>query len=866
MNKQQLASKIWESANKMRSKIEANEYKDYILGFIFYKFLSDKEIDFLVKDGWTKEDMKKYLNEEENDTVKYCQKNLGYFISYKDLFSTWLKKGLDFAVGDVSDALNAFDRLINESHKKVFNKIFETLQTGLSKLGDTSGTQTKAIRELLNLIKDIPMDGRQDYDVLGFIYEYLISNFAANAGKKAGEFYTPHEVSLVMSEIIANHLKNKDKIEIYDPTSGSGSLLINIGKSVSKFINNKDNIKYYAQELKEPTYNLTRMNLVMRGILPDNIVTRNGDTLEQDWPYFDDLDPSGTYTPLYVDAVVSNPPYSQPWDPSNKEGDARYSRYGLAPKSKADYAFLLHDLFHIKPDGIMTIVLPHGVLFRGGEEEKIRKALIENNNIDAIIGLPANIFYGTGIPTIIMILRQKRVNTDVLIIDASKGYIKAGKNNKLRASDIKKIVDTIVNRESIEKYSRVVTKEEIRENDYNLNIPRYVDSSDEPESWDIYASMFGGIPNEEIDGLKKYWDAFPNLKTVLFKSLNSSYSELLSNDDIKELIDNNQDIKAFNEKFLNNFDSLNDYLKTQFIDNMESLNIAQEENVIANEIFKRLSNFPIIDKYKAYQILDDKWQGISTDLEIIQTEGFSAIKQVDPNMVVKKKNGKDEEVQEGYVGHIIPFELVQRILLNEEYSNLTKKEQELDNITNDYSEILDNIAEDDKNGNSQLFNEDNTAFVNAEVLKFAKELQKSKQKYDEESFENQIIKVANLIEKEKSLKKGIKQDSEKLLAETKRLIENLTDNQALDLLKEKWINPLISSLKELPNHIIKDLISNVSNLSKKYSLTLIDLESQIKEAETSLVGMIDELVGDEYDMKGLNELKSLLKGGENGEK
>ena len=866
MNKQQLASKIWESANKMRSKIEANEYKDYILGFIFYKFLSDKEMDFLVKDGWTKEDLKKYLNEEESDTVKYCQKNLGYFISYKDLFSTWLEKGLDFAVGDVSDALNAFDRLINESHKKVFNKIFQTLQTGLRKLGDASGAQTEAIRELLNLIKDIPMDGRQDYDVLGFIYEYLISNFAANAGKKAGEFYTPHEVSLVMSEIIANHLKNKDKIEIYDPTSGSGSLLINIGKSVSKFINNKDNIKYYAQELKEPTYNLTRMNLVMRGILPDNIVTRNGDTLEQDWPYFDDSDPSGTYTPLYVDAVVSNPPYSQPWDPSNKEGDARYSRYGLAPKSKADYAFLLHDLFHIKPDGIMTIVLPHGVLFRGGEEEKIRKALIENNNIDAIIGLPANIFYGTGIPTIIMILRQKRVNTDVLIIDASKGYIKAGKNNKLRASDIKKIVDTIVNRESIEKYSRVVTKEEIRENDYNLNIPRYVDSSDEPESWDIYASMFGGIPNEEIDGLKKYWDAFPNLKTALFKSLNSSYSELLSNDDIKELIDNNQDIKAFNEKFLNNFDSLNDYLKTQFIDNMESLNIAQEENVIANEIFKRLSNIPIIDKYKAYQILDDNWQGISTDLEIIQTEGFNAIKQVDPNMVTKKKNGKDEEVQEGYVGHIIPFELVQRLLLNEEYSSLTKKEQELDNITNEYSEILDNIAEDDKSGNSQLFNEDNTAFVNAEVLKFAKELQKSKQKYDEESFENQIIKVANLIEKEKSLKKGIKQDSEKLLAETKRLIENLTDNQALDLLKEKWINPLISSLKELPNHIIKDLISNVSNLSKKYSLTLIDLESQIKEAETSLVGMIDELVGDEYDMKGLNELKSLLKGGENGEK
>ena len=217
------------------------------------------------------------------------------------------------------------------------------------------------------------MDGKQDYDVLGFIYEYLIGNFAANAGKKAGEFYTPHEVSLLMSEIVAEHLKDRDKIEIYDPTSGSGSLLINIGRSVSKYMEGENRIKYYAQELKENTYNLTRMNLVMRGILPDNIVTRNGDTLEDDWPYFDDNDRENTYNPLFVDAVVSNPPYSQAWDPANKDSDARFESYGLAPKSKADYAFLLHDLFHLKSDGIMTIVLPHGVLFRGGEEGNIRK-------------------------------------------------------------------------------------------------------------------------------------------------------------------------------------------------------------------------------------------------------------------------------------------------------------------------------------------------------------------------------------------------------------------------------------------------------------------------------------------------------------
>ena len=381
MNKQQLASKIWESANKMRSKIEANEYKDYILGFIFYKFLSDREVKYLKSQDWDDDYMCMRLHEEYDPawaedgyseaehraTVEGIQKAIGYFIGYENLFDTWLSMGSDFNVDNVIVALSAFSRLINPSHEKVFKNIFQTLQTGLSKLGETSNARTKAISDLLHLIKDIPMDGRQDYDVLGFIYEYLISNFAANAGKKAGEFYTPHEVSLLMSEIVAHHLKDRTEIKIYDPTSGSGSLLINIGRSVARYMGGSDRIKYYAQELKENTYNLTRMNLVMRGILPDNIVTRNGDTLEEDWPFFEESDPVGTYDPLFVDAVVSNPPYSQAWNPTDKEADPRYARFGLAPKGKADYAFLLHDLFHLKSDGIMTIVLPHGVLFRGGE-------------------------------------------------------------------------------------------------------------------------------------------------------------------------------------------------------------------------------------------------------------------------------------------------------------------------------------------------------------------------------------------------------------------------------------------------------------------------------------------------------------------
>jgi len=859
MNKQQLASKIWESANKMRSKIEANEYKDYILGFIFYKFLSDKEVEFLIKrQGWTQEYLPE-LVEEDEAVVRLCQNNLGYFIAYKDLFSTWIEKGMDFDVSDVRDALNAFSRLINESHKKVFNKIFDTLQTGLSKLGDSSGAQTKAIRELIQLIKVIPMDGRQDYDVLGFIYEYLISMFAANAGKKAGEFYTPHEVSFVMSEIVSHHLKDRSKIEIYDPTSGSGSLLINIGRSVSKYINNKDNIKYYAQELKENTYNLTRMNLVMRGILPDNIITRCGDTLEQDWPYFDESDPSRTYNPLYVDAVVSNPPYSQNWDPTNKDTDPRYSRYGMAPKAKADYAFLLHDLYHIKPDGIMTIVLPHGVLFRGGEEEKIRRNLIENNNIDAIIGLPANIFFGTGIPTIIMVLKQKRTNTDVLIVDASKGFIKVGKNNKLQASDIKKIVDTVVNRVDIEKYSKVVSKEEIRNNEYNLNIPRYVDSSEAQESWDIYASMYGGIPNKEINDLHNYWNAFGSLKTELFKAKNPAYSEL-STTELKETIENNTDVIKFKENFAKAFENFDEYLKENLISNMNSLIVSKEESSISKNIFDRLENIPLVDKYTAYQLLDNEWTKIAVDLEIIQTEGFAATKIVDPNMVIKKKGGQDEEVQEGWIGRIMPFDLIQRTILKDKAESLKDNENQLAAISGEYEELLDSISEDDKDSYEDLFNEDNTAFNPANVAKQAKAFLKIQKSYDEETFEYKIIRVAELIENEKTLKRDIKTKSDELVNLTKQTIENLTDNQVLELLEEKWINPIIKAIKELPGIIVKELVNKIQALATKYETTYIDLEKQIKESESSLSALLDELEGDEYDMKGLEELKNLLRG------
>jgi type I restriction enzyme M protein len=862
LNKQQLAAKIWESANQMRSKIEANEYKDYILGFIFYKYLSDKLEHFARSQDFTAEDIRN-LTGSDAEVVKFFKSKLGYFISYEHLFSTWLELGGDFQVSNVRDALSAFSRLIHPDHKRLFDGIFKTLETGLSKLGDTAVKQTKAISELIQLIKDIPMDGRQGYDVLGFIYEYLISMFAANAGKKAGEFYTPHEVSVLMSEIIANHVKGKDKIDIYDSTSGSGSLLLNIGKSIAKHMGNEANIKYFAQELKENTYNLTRMNLVMRGILPSNIVTRNGDTLEDDWPFFDDNDPVNSYNPLYLDAVVSNPPYSQKWDPQHKDSDPRYARFGLAPKSKADYAFLLHDLYHLKPDGIMAIVLPHGVLFRGGEEGAIRKNLIENDHLDTIIGLPANIFFGTGIPTIILVLKQKRIKSDVLIVDASKGFAKEAKNNKLRACDIKKICDTVNGRLDVPGYSRVVSKKEIRATDYNLNIPRYVDSSEPVESWDLYASMFGGIPNSELDALVSYWQALPGLRAALFTDNGTPYAAPKV-DDLAQSIRAHAEVQQFATRLASAFADFPTQLRQRLIDNIETLLVPQQEAQIGEEIFKRLASLPLIDKYQAYQLLAEHWQQVAVDLEIIQTEGFSANRVVDPNFVIKKKDNKEVEVQDGWKGRIMPFELVQATYLTAQLAELRKQEKHLAETTCAIDEIFDSLSDEEKG--CDAVHESGDKFVPAVVAKEAKEFkaeQKERSLFAEDSYEGKLIRVAALLTQEKTFKAAVKKQAEELHLLTKKTIESLTDGHVKQLLECKWITPLQKVLLRLPSQQMDALSSKLQKLVEKYRITYADNARAIRRSERELVAMLDELKGNEFDLIGLAELKTSLTGSKN---
>lgn len=872
MNKQQLANRIWASANNMRNKIEANEYKDYILGLIFYKFLSDTEVKYFKEVcGWEDDELPELVENYEDINMKNaiaeCQEHVGFFIEYKYLFSTWLND-TSFSVQTLSEALSNFDRLMSDTYKSVYDGIFKTLREGLSKLGDNPSSQTKALKGLIKLIKDIPTDGSQDYDVLGYVYEFLISNFAANAGKKAGEFYTPHEVAMIMSEIVAEHHKDKESLEIYDPTSGSGSLLITIGKAVSKHIQGKNKVKYYAQELKENTYNLTRMNLVMRGIIPQNIVTRCADTLEEDWPIHEEG--SEIDKPLAVDAVVSNPPYSQHWDPKDKEMDARFANYGLAPKTKADYAFLLHELHHLKNDGILTIVMPHGVLFRGkapkiydkegnvlpmelreeGQAEgQIRANLIEKNNIDAIIGLPANIFFGTGIPTLIMVLKKNRGSEGVLIIDASKGFVKDGKQNKLRACDVKKIADTYRERKEIPGFSREVTRDEIRRNEYNLNIPRYVDSSEAPVKYDIYATMFGGIPDSEIADLREYWDAFPSLQAEVFQPMQDRPYSTVKVDNIVETIQANSHVQDFKSRFSAAFADLKTMLHQRLIDHVEDVKEVVESDNISADIFRRTEGLPLVDKYAAYQILADNWSGIMGDVEIIKTEGFGACNVVEAKTkMVKDKNGVEQEVADGLKGRIIPFDLVQKTLFQSDLDAIAALQSRVEAIDGELDAARDELLgmeDTDKYFDAEKDN----AFISKEITT------DSKPKADvEDDVKVQLKAIVALWDEKKAKNAQVKKDLLALEEKTIKTIEQLDMIGIKQFLELKWILPITSAIEALPDAIIQKLADAITALGAKYAVTYNDIERGIAESEQNLAALIGQLTGDEFAIKGLEAL------------
>ncbi|MCL2722051.1 MAG: type I restriction-modification system subunit M [Treponema sp.] len=479
----ELHTQLWASADILRGKMDASEYKNYLLGLVFYKYLSDQQLRAVYEEehGKIKEypscseqynGLLEWYKDDPADIKKTISKKLGYFIEPNYLFYKLRKKASEYEL-QIDDLKNAFVKLGKQGEH--FTGLFDDVDLSSTKLGANAQQRNVTITEVIKALDEIDLFGHAG-DVIGDAYEYLIGQFAAGAGKKAGEFYTPQSISKIISEIVSIGQENTAPFHIYDPAMGSGSLMLNI----RQFIKNPRMAHFHGQELNTTTFHLAKMNLILHNVDQNQMRLRNGDTLDEDWP---------TDEPYLFHAVVMNPPYSANWSADDKFlSDPRFERFGkLAPKSKADFAFLLHGFYHLNEKGTMGIVLPHGVLFRGASEGTIRKTLLEMGAIDAVIGLPPNIFYGTSIPTVVLILKKNRSKRDVLFIDASKGFEKQKNQNNLRVEDIKKIVDTYKKRKSIPQYAHLASHDEIVSNDFNLNIPRYVDTFEEEEQIDIVA-------------------------------------------------------------------------------------------------------------------------------------------------------------------------------------------------------------------------------------------------------------------------------------------------------------------------------------------------------------------------------------------
>jgi type I restriction enzyme M protein len=483
--KRQLELQLWNIANTLRGKMDADEFRDYILGFIFYKYLSEKMS--LYADEILKEDKMSYMDIKEDSEKgrEYLEaireeslEKLGYFLKPSELFSQIAKRGngngkseSNFIIEDLDAILSSIEQsTMGTESEEDFDHLFEDLDLNSTKLGKTVDQRNEVIAKVLSHLDKIDFQlGSTEVDVLGDAYEYLIGQFASGAGKKAGEFYTPQQVSKILARIVT---LGKTRIKSgYDPTAGSGSLLLRLAREVEV-------LNFYGQERNRTTYNLCRMNMILHDVHFTRFDVKLEDTLE--YPQHNKLD---------AEAVVANPPFSAQWSANQLfMTDDRFSEYGrLAPSSKADYAFIQHMLYHLAENGTMAVVMPHGVLFRGAAEGHIRKYLIaEKNYLDAVIGLPANIFYGTSIPTCILVFKKcKEHPDDILFIDASQHFEKVKTQNYLRDADVERIVETYEKRETIDKYSYVANLDEVRKNDYNLNIPRYVDTFEEEEPVDI---------------------------------------------------------------------------------------------------------------------------------------------------------------------------------------------------------------------------------------------------------------------------------------------------------------------------------------------------------------------------------------------
>lgn len=779
IKKSDLYSKIWKSCDELRGGMDASQYKDYILVLLFMRYVTDK-----------------YYGKK--DTLIEVPEGG----SFKDLVKLKGDK-------EIGDKINKVIRKMADA-----NDLVGVITVADFNDSDKLGKGKEMVDRLTNLIAifededlNFSKNGPEGDDILGDAYEYLMRNFATESGKSKGQFYTPAEVSRVMAKVIGiSQAKSTDQT-IYDPTCGSGSLLLKAADEAPV------KVTIYGQEKDVATVALAKMNMILHGNEIADI--RQGDTLTS--PEFKNQDGSlKTF-----DFAVANPPFStKSWHNGldvNNDPYNRFDGFGIPPAKNGDYAFLLHFIKSLKSTGKGAIILPHGVLFRGNAEGEIRKNIIKRGYIKGVIGLPANLFYGTGIPACIIVIDKENAEArkGIFMIDASKGYMKDGNKNRLREQDIRKIVDVFNNQLEIPKYSRMVPIEEIERNEYNLNIPRYIDTQEEEDIQDIHAHLKGGIPNADIDKLQKYWDAYPSLRNVLFDHYREGYSKLkIENDKIKEVIFEHGEFKAYAEKIhgiINSWREKHTILLKSINQNTRPKALINE---LSEDILKSFENDKLIDKYDIYQILMTYWQETMKD---------------DVYMIIEN----------GWIanGDLIPEELIINRYFKVEQQVIEDLEFERDEVSRQKEEF-----EEENSGDEGILEElknEKGKITKGSVQNRIKEIKGDKDAADElKVLENYL----DLVEKEAKASKKIKDAQKELNEKVTGKYRELTIDEIKSLVvDDKWMSSIINEVNAVNERISYRLTSRIKELAERYDETLPQIEKEVSEYEIKVKAHLERM-------------------------
>ncbi|BDB55095.1 type I restriction-modification system subunit M [Flavobacterium ammoniigenes] len=799
IKKSELYSSLWASCDELRGGMDASQYKDYVLTMLFVNYISDK----------------------------YAGNPMGLIE---------IPKGASF---DDMVALKGKPDIGDRINKEILRPLFSAngLEGSMElvdfndddKLGsgkDKVETLSKLIAIFENPGLNFKNNRAEDDDVLGDAYEFLMRHFATESGKSKGQFYTPAEVSRILSKVISVDKADKPSYTAYDPTCGSGSLLLKVADEAP------NGLTLYGQEKDIATKGLAIMNMWLHGY-PEASIS-GGNTIST--PSFKEND--GTLKRF--DFVVANPPFSvKNWVTGINPMDDEFKRFrgfGVPPEKNGDYAFLLHIVASLKSTGKGAVILPHGVLFRGNAEAEIRKNLLQRKWIKGIIGLPANLFYGTGIPACIIVIDKENAEDreGVFMMDASKGYIKDGNKNRLREQDIHKIVDAFNRQWEIDKFCRLVPYSEIEKNEYNLNIPRYIDTQEEEDIQDLNAHLNGGIPQKDIDALQEFWTVYPNLRKDLFSPIREGYAKLnVEKSAIKSTIFEHSDFMQYDTQLNGLFEDFKSVNHSKM--NAISFDTKPKDFIktISEDILERYGNKPLIGQYDIYQHLLDYWnETLKDDVYLIVEDGWVAkIKRI------LEKNKKGTEVDKGWTCDLIPKELVVNRFLASEYQDLVSIETELESVQAELVSFEEEHAGDE--GVLSDATNDKGTITKTTLTAFIKEIKSNPAEKESLSIANDLLKLFN---REAELKKDQKDKTTALDNLTLKTFKELTEEDVRTLVvDDKWLASIKASIQTEIEAISQRLTGRVKQLAERYENTLIELDKETKTLEDKVSAHLEKM-------------------------